>query len=256
MRVFIAGIIQGSMDSGIGDQGYRATIADLVKTRFPDAEVVDIWVLHPNCAGYGPEEERQAFGHMNAEAARCDLLVAYLPSASMGTAIEIWEAHNAGRRVVTISPLRDNWVVRFLSDVVVGDLQAFREFVERGGIEELLSAPTADSEMAARERELFGRALDRWGLHRQALLIFEELAEFQQRVAHLLRGRCTVREFVEEYTDMVLMLVNLSVIVGRKCPDFDFEGAVAERRLAGMDRLRRRLRTGDHFEPITEGSAR
>jgi hypothetical protein len=49
---------------------------------------------------------------------------------------------------------------------------------------------------------------------------------------------------------MQLMLTNLSVIVERMNPDFDFEGAVTELRRAGMDRLRRRLRSGDHFEPV------
>jgi hypothetical protein len=142
MRVFIAGIMQGSRtDRYIDDQGYRLTIADLIKARFPAAEVVDPWVLHPNSVDYDVEEGKRTLLAMNAEAACCDLLIAYLPLASMGTALEIWEAYKAGRKIVVISPLRDNWVVKFLSDVVVDDLDAFRGFVERGGIEELAFTP-------------------------------------------------------------------------------------------------------------------
>ena len=33
----------------------------------------------------------------------------------MGTAIEMWEAYQHGAAVVTISPMRHNWAVKFLS---------------------------------------------------------------------------------------------------------------------------------------------
>ena len=46
------------------------------------------------------------------EAARCDLVIAYLPQASMGTALEMWEAWRAGVPVMAITPLAANWVVR------------------------------------------------------------------------------------------------------------------------------------------------
>jgi hypothetical protein len=140
MRVFIAGIMQGSRtDRYIDDQGYRITITNLVRARFPAAEIVDPWALHPNSVDYGPQEGKRTLLALIAEAARCDLLIAYLPLASMGTALEIWEAHKAGKKIVAISPLQGNWVVKFLSDVVVDDLDAFREFVERGGIEGLVT---------------------------------------------------------------------------------------------------------------------
>ena len=44
-----------------------------------------------------------------------DLLIAYVPEASMGTAIEMWEAHQHARVVVTITPLSHNWVVQITS---------------------------------------------------------------------------------------------------------------------------------------------
>ena len=74
---------------------------------------------------------------MAAEAARADVLIAYLPEASMGTAVEMWEAHRAGKPVLTISPLAENWVVRFLSTRVFPSLVAFESFVAEGELEKL-----------------------------------------------------------------------------------------------------------------------
>jgi hypothetical protein len=58
-------------------------------------------------------------------AAARDLLIAYVPTASMGTALEMYVAHERGVPVVTISPLAENWVVRALSRRVYRDLGEF-----------------------------------------------------------------------------------------------------------------------------------
>ena len=72
------------------------------------------------------------------EAARADVLIAYLPEASMGTAVEMWQAYRAGKPILTISPLAENWVVRFLSTRVFPSLGAFESFVAEGELEKLL----------------------------------------------------------------------------------------------------------------------
>jgi hypothetical protein len=64
-------------------------------------------------------------------------VVAYVPQASMGTAIEMWQAYQAGVPLVTISPLAANWVVRHLSDVVLPDLCAFQSWIASGGLDNL-----------------------------------------------------------------------------------------------------------------------
>jgi hypothetical protein len=69
-----------------------------------------------------------------------DLLVAYVPEASMGTAIEMWEAHRHGRTVVTITPLVHNWVVQLTSRAVYHDFDAFAHAVNTGEIDRLLAA--------------------------------------------------------------------------------------------------------------------
>ena len=134
MRVFIAGIMQGSrLDKDVEDQGYRERIATAIRARVPDADILDPWALHPDSPTYDFERGKQVYLSLNDAAAQADVLVAYVPQASMGTAIEIWQAYQAGARVYTISPLTENWVVKFLSDRVFATLDEFIQFVERDG---------------------------------------------------------------------------------------------------------------------------
>lgn len=140
MRFFISGVMQGSrLDKGICDQDYRKIIKAIIKARLPEAEVIDPLELHPDSVDYGPEEGKRVLLEMAEEAARADVLIAYVPEASMGTAIEMWRAYRAGRVVLTISPLAENWVVKFFSTRVFPTLQDFEAFVADGGLEGLMA---------------------------------------------------------------------------------------------------------------------
>lgn len=139
MRVFIAGIMQGSrLDRYIDDQGYRHSIAGAIERRWDNVEIVDPNELHPDGVNYDDKMARQVLLDMADLAGRCDLLVAYAPQASMGTAIEMWQAFLAGVPIITISPMAANWVVRHLSDVLLPDLDAFDAWLAAGGLEQLL----------------------------------------------------------------------------------------------------------------------
>lgn len=140
MRFFIAGIMQGSRsDIGIHDQSYRVAIGAAIKARFAGAEIVDPLELHPDGGlNYGPEKARRTLLEMAEEAAQADVLIAYLPEASMGTAVEMWQAYQAGKPILAISPLTENWVIRFLSTQVFPSLGAFESFVAEGELERLL----------------------------------------------------------------------------------------------------------------------
>ncbi len=136
MRVFIAGIMQGSrLDDGIVDQGYRARITELLREHVPEVEVIDPILMYPGSVNYEPKQAKQALLDLLEHAGRCDILVAFTPEASMGTALEIWEAYRAGARVYVISPMRSNWVVAHLSNGVFDDIDAFEEFVRGGGLD-------------------------------------------------------------------------------------------------------------------------
>lgn len=136
MRMFIAGIMQGSRNDGeIEGQDYRHEIAQIARQYNPDIDVLDPFELHPNSVDYGSEQARRTFLELVESAGRADVLVAYVPSASMGTAIEMWNAYQGGVRIYTISQMTDNWVVQSFSERVFPDVAAFAAFVADGGLD-------------------------------------------------------------------------------------------------------------------------
>jgi hypothetical protein len=140
VKVFIAGIMQGSrLDRFIDKQDYRRIIAQAIQDHDTSASIIDPNELHPHGVDYGDAEAKATLLEMAELAAQADLLVAYAPRASMGTAIEMWQAFRARVPIVTVSPLEANWVVKHLSDVVLADLIAFQSWVADGGLPMLLS---------------------------------------------------------------------------------------------------------------------
>ena len=138
-KVFIAGIIQGSFrDDSLHDQSYRDEIRAIVRRCLPEAEIICPWETHPEGIRYGPMKAKRTLIELAELAADVHLLVAHVPEASMGTGIEMWQAHRAGIPVVTISPMVRNWVVRYLSSHVCGTLEEFKGFASSGGLERLL----------------------------------------------------------------------------------------------------------------------
>jgi len=55
----------------------------------------------------------------------------------MGTAVEIWEAHQHGVPGFTISPLAENWVVKLASRQVFPTTAGFERFLAAGGLSAL-----------------------------------------------------------------------------------------------------------------------
>jgi len=140
LRFFVAGIMQGSrQDEDICDQDYRTAIREIILASYPDAEVICPFDLYPDSVGYGYERGKETFLVMAHRAREADFLVAYLPEASMGTAIEMWQAYGAGARILTISPMSDNWVVKFLSHRVFASIEEFADFVAHDGVGELVA---------------------------------------------------------------------------------------------------------------------
>jgi hypothetical protein len=140
MRVFIGGIMQGSrLDRYIDDQDYRRVIAETIMAYYPDVEIVDPNELHPNGVDYDDQLAGETLLELFDQAASADLVVAYAPQASMGTAIEMWQGFQAGAPVVTISPMTANWVVKHLSSVVFTDLDVFQAWIAGGGLDKLMN---------------------------------------------------------------------------------------------------------------------
>jgi hypothetical protein len=139
MRLFIAGIIQGShAGRDLHAQDYRTRVATTVRAAYPEIEIIDPWALHPGSIDYPPQKAQATLLELARTAGESDVVVAYLPQASMGTALEMYEAYQNRRVVITISPLSQNWVVLHLSHVVLPDLDAFDAWVRAGEMAKLL----------------------------------------------------------------------------------------------------------------------
>jgi len=138
-KIFLAGIIQGSQTGrDIHDQQYRRRLRDLLERVVPGAEVYCPVANHPNSIDYDRQRARGVFLDHLARAADADIVVAFLPEASMRTAIEIWQAHRAGRIVFTISPLTENWVIKLLATRNFATLDEFERFTQSESLQQCL----------------------------------------------------------------------------------------------------------------------
>ena len=135
MRFFLAGIMQGShVKAVLHDQDYRGRIQRLIADHFPGAEVYDPRADHAGSIEYDEATGRRVFFRHNRMCREVDVLLAFLPEASMGTAIEMWEAYRHGTAVITISPMVHNWAVRFLSHAVYADVEEFEAALADGRV--------------------------------------------------------------------------------------------------------------------------
>lgn len=140
MRVFIAGIMQGSrQDDRISDQNYRVLLAETLKEHIDNVDIVDPWVINPNSVDYDDEQAVATFIKMTALAGEVDVVLTYLPRASMGTAIELWTAYHAGIPTIVASPLTHNWVLKVTATHILPDLDSLLNFIKSGELTTMLA---------------------------------------------------------------------------------------------------------------------
>jgi hypothetical protein len=138
-RFFLAGIIQGSFQNdGVHDQCYRDRIKAILKQAFPESFIYCPVENHPDSITYSDQEAHRVFHHHLDLVRKSDVLIVYLPEASMGSAIEMWEAHHAGVPVISITPMTANWVVRLFSTAICETLDDFKAFVTQGKLNNLI----------------------------------------------------------------------------------------------------------------------
>ena len=140
MKFFIAGVMQGSkIGLELHDQNYRERLKTAISQAFPNSSVYDPFERNKDSLFYTPEAGKKVFlAHNKMCGTEVDVLIAFVPVASMGTAIEIWEAWQNGAVVLAISPLVENWAVKFLSDALYPDLETFLQQLDSGEIARLL----------------------------------------------------------------------------------------------------------------------
>lgn len=130
-KYFISGVMLASKkklkeDEGLVPQNYRQQIADALTKADPAAVIVDpLEAVKARAARSGvtivdwnkdDAAVKSAFNDVVDMVRECDVIVSNLPEASMGSAVELWEARRAGLKIFTISPMADNWMLRSVTD--------------------------------------------------------------------------------------------------------------------------------------------
>jgi hypothetical protein len=136
MRFFLAGIMQGShLGAILHNQDYRGRLKRLLIEHFPGCEIYDPLADHGQSLYYDDDTAREVFYRHNRMCREVDVVIAFVPEASMGTSIEMWEAHEHGRAVVlAISPLVHNWAIKYCSHAVYKDLEEFEHALQSGQV--------------------------------------------------------------------------------------------------------------------------
>lgn len=143
---FLSGVMQGKKADGDGVEGtvnqdYRAEMNSAIKACDASATVVEPWDLVGELckevyAEGTPQSEyfkddahvRKAFGIVVEAAAAADVVISYLPEASMGSAVEIHAARQNNRTILAVAPgsMAGNWVVRSYADHTFSSIDELR----------------------------------------------------------------------------------------------------------------------------------
>ena len=133
LRVFIAGVMQANrFDTQLESQDYRLQISQVLRRHLPNVQLIDPWAENPNSVNYDEDRARHTFLTMTHKASEADLLIAYLPLPSMGTAMEMWQAYQANTYIIAITPFVHHWAIRFTANEILPDLGSLFSLLENG----------------------------------------------------------------------------------------------------------------------------
>jgi hypothetical protein len=139
MKIYLSGVMQGSIKGhGIQKQGYRQIITDAIRRLHPDAEIFDPFAAFPNSVEFDDARAKEVLFFMADEAASADIVIAYLPEASMGTGLEMIRAYDNGKVVISITSLEKNWFIKSVSKIVFSSLDDFCSWVQKTDLMEYI----------------------------------------------------------------------------------------------------------------------
>jgi len=140
MKIFISGVMQGSIKGkGIQDQGYRQMIRDAIKILHPQVVIYDPFSVFPDSVEFDNQRAKQTLFSLAEEAASADILIAYLPEASMGTALEMMRSYDQGKTIISITPLEKNWFILAVSSKIFTSLDEFCAWVQQTNLSKLIA---------------------------------------------------------------------------------------------------------------------
>lgn len=130
MQIYLGGAIQGSnKDISIVDQDYRAIIKEFFIN------------LEPNLKVYCPFDDGGKISDTDSDeyvkelmlrflenVKKSDIFIGIFPTASNGTAIELYEAWNSNIPAFVISPLAKNIALRSFATKIFPDINDFKLF--------------------------------------------------------------------------------------------------------------------------------
>lgn len=113
-------------------QDYRLLLSEALRRHIPNVQLIDPWAENPNSLEYTEEQARHTFVTMTNMASEADLLIAYLPLPSMGTAMEMWQAYQANTYIIAVTPFVHHWAIRFTANEILPDLESLIGWLENG----------------------------------------------------------------------------------------------------------------------------
>lgn len=87
--------------------------------------------------------------------------------------------------------------------------------------------------MTQDEIKTYKQALSKWGEQPQVIMMFEEMAELQNAICKLSRGRCQTKDVITEIADVMIMAEQMAVLFGAD--------EVANEKKRKFERLQKRL---------------
>ena len=132
IMIYVTGILQNSRSKDLYPQDYRKNIVDAIKETWESAIVQCPIIVGSADNKESLKETVKEFEQQLALLKKANIVVAYIPEPSMGSAIEIYNASLRGKYVVTISPIKTNRVVRMFSHDIYDSIESFLDACKIG----------------------------------------------------------------------------------------------------------------------------
>ena len=84
------------------------------------------------------------------------------------------------------------------------------------------------------DKEIYKKAIDKWGARTQITMVFEEMSELQKELCKVLRGNLVKENIAEEIADVEIMLEQMKML-------FEVESLVIYNKRLKIERLNARL---------------
>lgn len=124
VSIYITGIQRGSKKE-LHPQTYRKQIIDAIRETWDSATLQCPTIDESRDKEEQLKDTVKEFEQRLSLLKKANIIVAYIPEASMGSAIELYNASLRGKYVVTISPMRSNRIIRLFSHDIYDSVESF-----------------------------------------------------------------------------------------------------------------------------------